>query len=69
MTTNIQTLYDALIALAVTVGIAVSLSIAMIAAAAIQQRGRSQAAHTARPAADMAQHVSQTHDGRPVILR
>jgi hypothetical protein len=69
MTTNIQTLYDALIALAVTAGIAVSLSIAMMAAAAIQQRGRAQAARAARPTADMAKNVSQTDDGRPLILR
>ena len=69
MSINMQTLNDTIIALITTVGIAVALSLAFVAAGAFFQRSRKQASRTARPGHAPAQHPTQTDDTRELVLR
>jgi hypothetical protein len=68
MTISMQTVNDALFALLVTVGIAVFLSIVMIAVGGLFEHNknlRRVSAHRPGPA----QHVTQDDDSRELILR
>ena len=71
MTISIQTLQDAIVALLTTVGIAVALSIAIVAVGAFLERGKARARKAAHlPAsAGPAQHPTQTDDTRELVLR
>jgi len=69
MTINMQTLSDAIIALVTTVGIAVALSLAFVAAGAFFERGRKQAGRAVHAAHGPAQHPTQTDDVRELALR
>ncbi len=70
MTINMQTLHDAIVALVVTVGIAVALSIAFVAVGAFVERGKAQARKAAhRHVAAPAQHPTQTDNARELVLR
>jgi hypothetical protein len=69
VTINMQTLNDAIIALLTTVGIAVALSLAFVAAGAFFERSRKQAGRVARTAHAPAQHPTQTDDARELVLR
>jgi hypothetical protein len=69
MSISIQTLHDVFFALAVTVGIAVALSIAFIAAGALFERDEAHAAKAARPGAIPAQHPAPTADTRVLVER
>jgi hypothetical protein len=62
-----QTLNDALIAILVTVGIAVALSITMIAIGGLFERNKK--LHASRNAADPTQRVTQKDDSRELVLR
>jgi hypothetical protein len=65
MSISIQSLNDTIIALITTVGIAVALSLAFVAAGAFAQRGRKHA----RPVAAPAQHATPTDEVRELVLR
>ena len=67
MTNSMQTLHDALFAITATIGIAVALSIAFLAAGAFFER--SKARETSRATAAPAQHPTQTDDSRELVLR
>jgi hypothetical protein len=69
MSTSIQTLNDTIIALITTVGIAVALSLAFLAAGAFARRGRTHVRSAVRAAAAPAQHPTQTDDVRELVLR
>jgi hypothetical protein len=69
MTINMQILGDAIIALITTVGVAVALSLAFVAASAFLERGRKQRGHAVRPVHAPAQHPTQTDDARELVLR
>jgi hypothetical protein len=69
MSISIQTLNDTIIALVTTVGIAVALSLAFLAAGAFAQRGRAHAGGAHRPVTTPAQHPTQTDDVRELVLR
>ncbi|HUC26149.1 MAG TPA: hypothetical protein VMA73_25880 [Streptosporangiaceae bacterium] len=69
MTINMQSLNDAIIALITTVGIAVALSLAFVAAGAFFERSRKQAGRAVRAAHGPAQHPTQTDDVRELVLR
>lgn len=69
MSISFQTLNDTIIALITTVGIAVALSLAFIAASAFAQRGRAHARRAVRTVAAPAQHPTQTDDVRELVLR
>jgi hypothetical protein len=71
MTINFQTLHDAIVAVITTVGIAVALSIAFVAAGAFVERGKAQARKVAhvRPIAGPPEHPTQTDDTRELVLR
>lgn len=69
MSISIQTLNDTLIALITTVGIAVALSLVLLAAGAVARRGRTHARPAVRAAAAPAQHPTQTDDTRELVLR
>jgi hypothetical protein len=68
MTISMQTLNDALIAIVVTVGIAVFLSIVMIAAGGLFEHSKN-GQRPSTPAAGPAQHVTHDDDSRQLILR
>lgn len=68
MSISIQTLNDTIIALITTVGIAVALSLAFLAAGAFAQRRRAHARGAVRPEVP-AQHPTQTDDVRELVLR
>ena len=68
MTISMQSLHDALIAVFVTVGVAVALSIAFIAVGAFVERGKARASHAIHRGAP-AQHPTQTDDARELVLR
>jgi hypothetical protein len=68
MSISIQTLNDTLIALITTVGIAVALSVALLAAGAVARRSRTHARPAVRAAGTPAQHPTQTDD-RELVLR
>jgi len=69
MTISIQALNDTVIALITTVGIAVALSLAFLAAGAFAQRGRTHVRTAARAVAAPAQHPTQSDDARELVLR
>jgi hypothetical protein len=69
MAINMQTLNDTIVALITTVGIAVALSLAFVAAGAIFERSRKQARRIARPGHTPARHATQTDDARELVLR
>ena len=69
MTINMQTLSDAIIALLTTVGIAVALSLAFVAAGAFFERSRKRAGRAVHAAHAPAQHPVQTDDVRELVLR
>jgi len=64
---NIQTVHDALIALLVTVGIAGSISIAIVALTAVAERGKTRPGRAASSTPAMAQHAVQTDDPRQLV--
>jgi hypothetical protein len=65
MTISIQTLQDVLIALITTVGIAVAVSIAFVAAGALFERDQARVAKARRPVTGPA----QTDEARELVLR
>ncbi len=69
--TSIQTLYDAIIAVVVTIGIAAAVSIAFVALGSFVARGKAQAQKIAyaRAVPAPAQHPTQTDDVRELVLR
>jgi hypothetical protein len=69
MSINFQTLNDTIIALITTVGIAVALSLAFVAASAFARRSRTHARAAVRAVAAPAQHPTQTDDTRELVLR
>jgi hypothetical protein len=68
MSSSIQTLHDAIIAVVTTVGIAVAISIALALAGAFFERTT---ARDGRAAPELApvQHATQTDDVRELVLR
>jgi len=68
MTISIQTLNDTLVALVVTVGVAVALSLAFVAVSAFIQRGRARVGHAVHSSAP-AQQATQTDQARDLVLR
>jgi hypothetical protein len=69
MTINMQTLNDAIVALITTVGIAVALSLAFVAAGTFFERSRKHASRAVRADQTPAQHPIQTDDARELVLR
>jgi hypothetical protein len=69
MTINMQTLNDTIVALITTVGVAVALSLAFVAAGAFFERSRKQASRAVRAASAPVQHPTQTDDTRELVLR
>ena len=69
MSIDMQTLNDTIIALITTVGIAVALSLAIVAAGALARRGRAHSRATGHAVAAPAQHPVQTDDARELVLR
>jgi MFS superfamily sulfate permease-like transporter len=66
---SIQTLQDVLVALVTTVGLAVAVSIAIMAAGAVFKRDQARVAKARRPVAGPAQHPMQTDEAHePVLL-
>jgi hypothetical protein len=68
MSISIQTLNDTIIALITTVGIAVALSLALVAAGALARRGRARSHPAGHKAAAPAQHPTQTDNVRELVL-
>jgi hypothetical protein len=66
MTISIQTLHDALIALTITVGVAVALSIAFIAVGEFVERGKKRATRAAHA---VSHHGTKSEDTRELVLR
>lgn len=69
MSISIQTLNDTIIALITTVGAAVALSLALVAASAFAQRGRKHSRPAGHAPAAPAQHPTQTDKARELVLR
>jgi hypothetical protein len=71
MTINMPALHDALVAIITTVGIAVAVSLALVAIGAFVQRSKARAGTLARShsVAAPAQHPTQTDDARELVLR
>jgi hypothetical protein len=69
MSITMQSLNDTIIALVTTVGIAVALSLAIVAAGAFFERSRKQSRQTAHRSHVPAQHPVQTDDARELVLR
>jgi hypothetical protein len=69
MSIPMQSLNDTIIALVTTVGIAVALSLALIAAGAFFERSRKHTRQTSRPSRAPAQHPVQTDHARELVLR
>lgn len=69
MTISMQTLNDALVALVATVGIAVAVSIALMAAGAVFERGQTRTGKARRKGAVPAQHPTQTDKAGELLLR
>jgi hypothetical protein len=67
--TSIQTLQDVLIAILTTVGIAVAVSIAFIAAGAFFERDKVRLAKAPRPGGGPAQDPARADDARELVLR
>ncbi|HEY2638401.1 MAG TPA: hypothetical protein VGI66_00765 [Streptosporangiaceae bacterium] len=68
MTISMQSLQDALVAVFVTVGIAVALSVAFVAVGAFVERNKARAAHAIH-GSEAAQHPTQTDNARELVLR
>jgi Kef-type K+ transport system membrane component KefB len=68
MSINIHTLYDVIIAIVTTVGIAAALSIALTVAGAFFERSKAREAQPVR-AAVPSQHPTQSDDARELVLR
>ncbi len=68
MTISMQTLQDALIAVFVTVGVAVALSVAFMTVGAFIERSKARARHAVHAAAP-AHHRTQTDNARDLVLR
>jgi hypothetical protein len=71
MTISFQTLHDAIVAVLVTVGIALAVSIAFAAVGTFIERGKARARKVAHvhASAALAQHPTQTDDVRELVLR
>ena len=69
MSIPMQSLNDTIIALVTTFGIAVALSLAIVAAGASFGRNRKHARQTAVPSHTPAQHPVQTDKARELVLR
>lgn len=69
MSIDMQTLNDTIIALITTVGIAVALSLAIVAAGALARRGRAHSRTPGHAVAAPVQHPVQTDDARELVLR
>lgn len=67
--TIIQTLHDALFAIAVTVGIAVAVTIAFTAAGALSKRDKVRATEAVPPVTSSAQYPTYTPDTRELVGR
>ena len=68
MSIDLQSLNDAIIAIVSTVGIAVAVSLAFVAAGAFFERGKARAAQAVRAAVPQ-QHPTRTDDARELVLR
>ena len=69
MTISTHTLLDIVVAIVTTVGIAVAVSLALMAAGALYQRAEVRGATTRRGAAGSAPHPTQTDASRDLVLR
>jgi len=69
MSISFQALNDTVIALITTVGIAVALSLAFLAAGAFAQRSRTHVRAATRAAAAPSQQPTQSDDARELVLR
>ena len=71
MTITMPALHDALVAIITTVGIAVAVSLAIVAIGAFVERGKARAGMLARAHSVTApgQHPTQTDDARELVLR
>jgi hypothetical protein len=68
MTITMQNLQDVLIAVFVTVGIAVALAVAFTTVGAFAERGKARAGRAIHAAVPV-QHPTQTDDARELVLR
>jgi len=69
MSVSMQTLHDALVAILTTVGIALAITIALVAAGAFFERDRAHQAEVRRSGPVPAEHPTQTDDARDLVLR
>jgi hypothetical protein len=69
VTVNTPALYDVLVAILATVGIAVAVAIALTVAGALYKRDEARSAKTRRPGAVAAQLPTQTDDAGELVLR
>jgi len=71
MTITMPALRDTLVAILTTVGIAVAVSLAIVAIGAYVERGKARAGQLARKHGPVApaQHPTQTDDARELVLR
>jgi hypothetical protein len=69
MSVSMQSLHDALVAIVTTVGIAVAVSIALVAAGALFERDRAHKTGVRRSGPMSAQQPTQTDDARDLVLR
>jgi hypothetical protein len=68
MSISIQTLNDTIIALITTVGIAVAVSLALVAAGALARRGRAHSHAAGHKAVAPAQQPTQSDNVRELVL-
>ncbi len=69
MSVSMPTLQDALVALVITIGIALAVTIAIVAAGAFFERDRAHKALVRRSSPAPAQHPTQTDEARDLVLR
>ena len=69
MTIHIQALYDVLVGIITTVGVAAVVSIALVAAGAVHERGQRRNAQASRPDAAPGQYPAQTDPAGELQLR
>jgi hypothetical protein len=69
MTISTHTLLDIVVAVVTTVGIAVAVSLALMAAGSLHQRAQLRGATPRRGDAGSAPHPTQTDAGRDLVLR
>ena len=69
MTIHMQALTDVLVAIITTVGIAVAVSIALVVAGAVHERGQKRTAQALRPDSASGQHPTQTDRAGELLLR